>query len=123
MIEVALFYIGLAITVVGGILDVIAAIGFFKFRDFYTRLHAATIGAIGGGFYPLIGLSLISLSLDADPLTKAAFFGVCVVSAAIIALGVPAGTHILARAAYRSRESVPQVVEDKLKEHLEGDGR
>ncbi|MEO3993203.1 MAG: monovalent cation/H(+) antiporter subunit G [Desulfurococcaceae archaeon TW002] len=121
MIEVILFYIGLVLTVIGGVLDVLASIGFFRFKDFYVRLHAATIGAIGGGFYPLIGLALISLGLDLDFQMKTAFFGVCVISAVLIAWGVPAGTHILARAAYRSREAIPQVIEDKLKKYLEGE--
>lgn len=47
VIDALLFYLGVALTVIGGVLDIIAAIGFFKFKDFYTRLHAATIGAIG----------------------------------------------------------------------------
>lgn len=120
MIYVILFYLGISLALAGGVLDVLAAIGFFKFKDFYTRLHAATIGAVGGGFYPLIGLSLVSLSLDIPLQARLAFFGVCVLSAAIIAIGVPSGTHALARASYRSREAAPVVVEDKLKETLEG---
>lgn len=118
MIDSILFYMGIALTFAGGLLDVIAVLGFFKFKDFYTRLHAATVGAIGGGFYPLIGVSLIVLSLDVSTQVKLSFVGVCLLSAAAIALGVPSGTHALARAAYRSREAEPKVVEDKLKEFV-----
>lgn len=120
MIDTIVFYIGLAITIFGGVMDVIAALGFFKFRDFYLRLHAATIGAIGGGFYPLIGVSLMTLGLDLNLQFKLSFTGVCLLSAAIIALGIPSGTHALARATYRSREAEPMVVEDKLREYVEG---
>ncbi|MEM0506237.1 MAG: monovalent cation/H(+) antiporter subunit G [Thermosphaera sp.] len=114
MIDALLFYLGVALTVIGGVLDIIAAIGFFKFKDFYTRLHAATIGAIGGGFYPLIGLALVALGLDVDLQVKLSFAGVSLISAAIIAVGVPSGTHVLARSSYKSGEAKPVVVEDKL---------
>lgn len=118
--DVFLFYVGLSLTLVGGVMDIVAALGFFKFKDFYTRLHAATIGAIGGGFYPLVGLALMTLSLDLAPQVKLTFAGVCLLSAAIIVVGVPSGTHALARASYRSREAKPVVIGDKLREKLEG---
>ncbi|MEM0473670.1 MAG: monovalent cation/H(+) antiporter subunit G [Zestosphaera sp.] len=120
MIDAVLFYVGLSITLVGGVMDVVAAVGFFKFKDFYTRLHAATVGAIGGGFYPLVGLALMTLSLDIALQMKLTFAGICLLSAAIIAVGVPSGTHALARASYRSREAKPVVIGDKLREKLEG---
>ena len=123
MIDWILFYIGLALTLLGGAMDLIASIGFFRFKDFYTRLHAATIGAIGGGFYPLIGLALITLSLDLDIYIKAYISGVCVIAAALIALTAPAGSHILARATHRSGEVVPKVIVDRIKEDMDkGDG-
>lgn len=122
MIDVLLFYTGLVIVFVGGVLDVIASIGFFRLKDFYMRLHAATIGAIGGGFYPLIGLALIALSLDVDIYLKAYVSGVCIIAAILVALGSPAGSHILAKAAYHSGEAKPLVTVDRLREDLEGGG-
>ena len=50
MIEIVfavLFYIGLALVVIGAISDLIGALGMIRFPNFYVRLHAATIGAIG----------------------------------------------------------------------------
>ena len=120
MIDTLLFYTGLVIVFVGGVLDVIASIGFFRLKDFYMRLHAATIGAIGGGFYPLIGLALIALSLDVDIYFKAYVSGVCIIAAILVALGSPAGSHILAKAAYHSGEVKPMVTVDRLREDLEG---
>jgi len=122
VIDVLLFYTGLVIVFVGGVLDVIASIGFFRLKDFYMRLHAATIGAIGGGFYPLIGLALIALSLDVDIYLKAYVSGVCIIAAILVALGSPAGSHILAKAAYHSGEAKPLVTVDRLREDLEGGG-
>jgi len=120
VIDALLFYTGLVIVVAGGVLDVIASIGFFRLKDFYMRLHAATIGAIGGGFYPLIGLALIALSLDVDIYFKAYVSGVCIIAAILVALGSPAGSHILAKAAYHSGEAKPLVTVDRLREDLEG---
>lgn len=122
MINVVLFYIGAALLVLGGILDVIAAIGLFRLRDFYARLHAATFGTIGGGVYPLLGLVLITLGLDMDVNSKAAFAGVALTAALILFLGTPAGSHALARGVYRSREVEPQVVKDELRERQERGG-
>jgi multicomponent Na+:H+ antiporter subunit G len=123
VIDALLFYLGIALVFVGGVMDIIASIGFFKLKDFYTRLHAATIGSMGGGFYPLIGIAIAVLGLDVEFWFKAIFSGITLVGAAIIALGVPAGTHALARGVYRSREAEPSVVVDRLREDLERGGR
>jgi multicomponent Na+:H+ antiporter subunit G len=122
MIDTILFYLGIGLLFIGGVMGIIASIGFFKFKDFYTRLHAATVGAIGGGFYPLLGVALAVMGLDVDLWFKAVFSGVSLITAAIIALGVPAGSHILARSVYRSREVEPTVIADRLREDLEGGG-
>ncbi|MGB9828181.1 monovalent cation/H(+) antiporter subunit G [Thermosphaera chiliense] len=119
MIDQLLFYLGISLLAVGGVLDIVASLGFFKFKEFYTRLHAATVGAIGGGFYPLIGVAFTVLGLDVEFWLKAVFSGVSLVAAAVIALGVPAGSHALARGVYRSREAEPSVVADRLREDLE----
>lgn len=122
MIDTLLFYIGAFLLLLGGVLDVIAAIGLFRLRDFYARLHAATLGTIGGGVYPLFGVVLITLGLDLDVNAKAAFAGVAITAALILFLGTPAGSHALARGVYRSREVEPQVIRDELKEKAERGG-
>ncbi len=120
MIDQILFWIGAAILFMGGLLDVIASIGMNRFRNFYLRLHAATIGSIGGGVYPLIGLSIMVLGLDLPPTFKYYVTGSALVSAIIIVLTSPAGSHILAKAAHKSREVLPAPVGvDRLKEDEE----
>lgn len=47
MIDIILFWLGCLLVVLGGILDVVAAIGINKFNNFFLRLHAATVGTIG----------------------------------------------------------------------------
>jgi len=119
VIDLILFYIGVALVFIGGVMDILATIGFFKFKEFYTRLHAATIGSIGGGLYPLIGVVFIVLGLDIDYNLKLVFTGTSIIAAGIIALATPAGSHILARGVYRSREESPSVIIDRLGEDLE----
>lgn len=117
MIDMLAFWLGCVLLILGGVLDVIAAIGINRFSNFFLRLHAATVGTIGGSVFPLVGIALISLSLDIPETFKFYVTGVSLVSATIIALISPAGTHILARAAYRSSEVKPEpIIADKLKE-------
>ena len=59
-----LIYIGLIMMGVGAISDLIASIGMNRFRNFYLRLHAATIGTIWGAFVPIIGASLVALGYE-----------------------------------------------------------
>ncbi len=120
MIDVILFWLGAALLFMGGVLDVIASIGMNRFRNFYLRLHAATIGSIGGAVYPLIGLSIMVLGLDVPSTFKYYITGSALVSALIIVLTSPAGSHILAKAAHKSREAIPQpAIVDRLKEDEE----
>lgn len=117
MIDVLVFWLGFLLVILGGILDIIASIGINRFSNFYLRLHAATVGTIGGSVFPLIGVTLISLSLEIPATFKFYVAGVSLVSAAIIALISPAGTHILSRAAYKSGEVRPEpIIVDKLRE-------
>ncbi len=113
--------IGIALVVLGAIMDLIAAIGMNRFTNFYLRLHAATVGTIGGSVYPLVGLALIALCSDVFPtLTERLYVaGIALVTAFFVALTAPVGSHVLARAAHRSGEAKhvnPEPVVDKLKE-------
>jgi len=120
MIDEIIFWFGAAILFMGGVLDVIASVGMNKFKNFYLRLHAATIGSIGGGVYPLIGLSIMVLGLDVPATFKYYITGSALISALIIVLTSPAGSHILAKAAHKSRETLPKpVIIDRLKEEEE----
>jgi len=113
-----LVIIGEIMIAVGVISDLIAAIGLLRFPNFYVRLHAATIGTIWGAFVPLIGAALVAAG--ADFLGKYRWFmaGGAVITAILILILGPAGSHALARAAHRSKAAV---VQPKVVDHLEED--
>ncbi len=95
--------IGGALIFIGGLYDLIAAIGVNKFPDFYTRLHAVTIGAIGGAVYPIIGATIMVLGNTELPLSvRASYILPMILIAALIIITAPTGSHAVARAAYRS---------------------
>ncbi len=121
MIEEVVRYIGLVILVIGCFVNLVGAIGLNRFRNFYLRLHAATVGTIGGTFYPLIGLALIAFS--SSGLGSARFFmgGVLLVAAFLLLILAPAGSHALARATHRAGIARPEpAIADHLKEDRGG---
>ncbi|MBZ4654704.1 MAG: monovalent cation/proton antiporter, MnhG/PhaG subunit [Peptococcaceae bacterium] len=72
----------------------VAAIGVLRFPDFYTRLHASGKGDTLGIALSLIGLAIYEgFSLVSLKLMFIVIF---------IFLANPIGTHVLARAAFRS---------------------
>ncbi len=103
---------------VGAIIDVIAALGMLRFPNFYVRLHAATLGTIGGAFLPLIGVTLIAAGAEFLGVYRWFMAGGSFITALLILILAPAGSHALARAAHRSRAAV---VEPKVVDHLEED--
>lgn len=121
MIEDVVMYIGLGMLVLGSVINLIGAIGIYRFRNFYLRLHAATVSAIGGTFYPLVGLALVAFSLV--ELGEWRFFmgGSLLVSAFLLLMLSPAGSHALARATYKASVSKPEpIIADHLAEDRGG---
>ncbi|MGC8982964.1 MAG: monovalent cation/H(+) antiporter subunit G [Desulfurococcaceae archaeon] len=118
MIEPLLFWIGSAMFIAGGVFDFIAALGMVRFPNFYVRLHAATIGAIYGAVMPLIGISLIALGSPEIP-ARYAVAGASFVTALIILIVSPTGSHVLAYAAHKSRAVEWSPVVDHLEEDEE----
>lgn len=103
LLEQASMVIGGVLIFLGGIFDLIAAIGVNKFPDLYTRLHAVTIGAIGGAVYPIIGSILLVLGMPSIPIgVKLSYVLPMSFTAALIIVTAPTGSHAIARAAYRS---------------------
>lgn len=95
--------IGGAIIFIGGLFDLVAALGVNKFPDFYTRLHAVTIGAIGGAVYPIIGSAILVFGVPGLSLSARLSFALpMLVIASLILITAPTGSHAVARAAYRS---------------------
>lgn len=115
MIEAILFWIGSVLFIVGGIFDLLAAIGMIRFPNFYVRLHAATIGAIYGAVLPLIGISLMALGLPELP-GNLVIAGASFITALILLVVAPIGSHVLAYAAHRSRSVEWSPVHDALEE-------
>lgn len=114
-----LIYIGLIMMGVGAVSDLIASIGMNRFRNFYLRLHAATIGTIWGAFVPIIGASLVALGYE--PLGYYRWFmaGAGFVTAFLILILAPAGSHALARATHRARVvKVEPCIADHLDETM-----
>jgi len=114
-------YAGMALMAIGAFCSLVASIGMNRFPNFFVRLHAASVGTIGGAFVPMIGASLLAFTLE--ELGSYRFFigGAGIVAAFFLLILAPAGSHILARAAYLSKaaEVYPKVV-DKLEEDLRG---
>ncbi len=110
--------IGEVLVAIGVFFDIVAAIGMLRFPNFFVRLHAATIGAIGGAFVPLIGVAIMSVGCDF--LGRYRFFiaGAAAVTAVLILILAPVGSHVLAKAAHESRTAV---VQPKVVDHLEED--
>ncbi len=117
-INEVLIYLGEIAIGIGVIADLIAAIGLLRFPNFYVRLHAATVGTIWGAFLPLIGVALVAAGADFLGSYRWFMAGGSLVTAILILILAPAGSHALARAAHRSRAAK---VEPKIVDHLEED--
>jgi len=102
IIDTIILYLGAALVVIGAVYDVIAGIGMLRLPNFYTRLHAATIGAVGGAALPLVGVGLIALVSDQLGPYRVSAAVLCFLAAIAILLSAPTGSHILGKAAYRA---------------------
>lgn len=117
-IDPILVYVGEILVAIGVFCDLVGAIGLLRFPNFYLRLHAATVGTIGGAFVPLIGAALMAIGCDYLGSYRWFMAGGAVVTAFLILILAPAGSHALARATHRAKVVV---VEPKLVDHLEED--
>ncbi len=109
-------FIGMGLVAIGAVCDVLAAIGLLRFPNFFLRMHAATVGIVGGAVVPLIGVALVALGTNALGNATIPFVATSIFTAVFILITSPISTHILAHAAYHSHESVPQPLEyDALK--------
>ena len=111
------FILGAILITIGGICDLLGAIGLLKFPNFYVRLHAATVGTIGGAVVPLFGVTLLALGTEVP--NKYAIAGASLITGIIVLLAAPAGATALAYAAHKAEliEWKPKV--DHLKEAKE----
>jgi multicomponent Na+:H+ antiporter subunit G len=118
IIDLILVIIGGVLVSIGAFCSIVASIGMLRFPNFFVRLHAATVGSIGGAFLPIIGAGLIALGSDFLEPYKWLFFGSLIITAILVMLVSPAGSHALARATHRAKVAP---VEPKVADHLEED--
>ncbi len=107
LINWVLVIVGEALIAIGVFCDIMAAIGFFRFPNFYVRLHALTVGAIGGAVLPLIGIALLVAGCGFLGQYRWYVAGGSLVTAVLILILAPVGSHAIARATYRSRAVAP----------------
>lgn len=119
MIEDILVIAGMIMVGLGAVADLIAAIGLNRFKNFYLRLHAATVGTIWGAFVPLIGASLIATGCECLGMYRWFIAGGGLIAALLVLILAPAGSHALARATHRSGiVRVEPCVVDQLDESM-----
>lgn len=97
---IVLEVLGLVLLFIGAFFELVAAIGMLRLPTFYTRMHALTIGAVGGTVVPLIGVALLAFTrIDVGP-QRFYLAALCIVSAMLILIVAPTGSHTLVRSAY-----------------------
>ncbi len=112
--------VGLILVAVGAFCDIAAAIGINRFPNFFVRLHAATVGAIGGAVIPTFGAGLIALG--SPELGNYRFFvaGVSFTTGLMIMILGQAGAHALARATLKAKAApLEPCVHNALREREE----
>lgn len=100
-----LVVIGQILIAIGVACDLIAAILMIRFPNFYVRLHALTIGSIGGSVVPIIGAIFIALGAPYLGTYRWFLAGAAAVTALFVFMLGAVGSHAIARAAHRSKTS------------------
>ena len=112
----AFIIIGETLVAIGIFCDLMGALGMLRFPNFFVRLHAATVGTIGGAVVPILGAALIAAGAEFLGPYRWFMAGSSVITAILILILAPTGTHVLARAAHRSKAAK---VEPKVVDMLE----
>lgn len=103
MIREALEAAGMALLALGAFAQLVSSVGMHRFKNFYLRLHAATVGSVWGCVYALFGAGLLALGYEALGAYAPFMAGSAFIGAIVILFLSPAGSHALARAAHKSR--------------------
>ncbi len=99
----------------GATLTVLAAVGLIRFRDLFTRMHAATKPATLGLFLILAGTALVM------PQTNTVAKLILVILLQFVT--APVGAHLIGRAAFRAGvEMVPETFLDEPSARLRPGG-
>ncbi|MEM4789671.1 MAG: monovalent cation/H(+) antiporter subunit G [Ignisphaera sp.] len=107
LVEVAR-YCGVSFLVLGCLFEIVGAIGIIRMPDFFTRAHAVTVASVGGAVLPLIGVAMISLSYTELGLGRIYLTCLCIVTALLLLIVVPTGSHALVRAALRTKMKIAE---------------
>ncbi len=109
---------------VGAFFMTLAAIGVWRFADFYTRVHAPTKAATLGLFFLLFGTAIWQ--------GEGVVWAKALLAVLFIGATAPVGAHLLTRAAYRSGirpavdpspdEYAPEVARQRARWHPERPG-
>lgn len=117
LIDWLLVVVGQALITIGIFCDLVASISMLRFPNFYTRLHAATVGSIGGAFVPIIGVAFVAAGSDFLGSYRWFLCGASLVIAFVELLLAGAGSHALARATHRAKVApVRPAIVDQLEE-------
>lgn len=106
IINLVLIIVGKTLVAIGLFCDFAAALLMLRFPNFYVRLHALTVGSIGGAVVPMIGAGLIALGSPFLGDLRWFLAGGAFVTALFTFILGGAGSHAIARATYRSRSAV-----------------
>lgn len=119
ILNVILVILGQILIAIGLFCDFVAAILMIRFPNFFVRLHALTIGSIGGAVVPMVGAGLIALGYQQLGEFRWFLAGGAFVAAFFTFVLGGAGSHAIARATYRSKTAtlrpcyVDQLAEDR----------
>ncbi len=121
LVNWVLVCVGQVLVAIGIFCDLAASIMMLRLPNFFARLHALTVGSVGGAFVPLIGAALIAAGCDFLGPYRWFMAGGAVVTAIVEYVLAGAGTHAIARAVYRARAApLKPIVADKLAEDRGG---
>lgn len=96
----------------GGLFCLLTAAGIILMSDLYTRMQAAS-KAVTFGTTAIVFAAALHFR-EADVVAR------CVLACIFLFVTIPAASHLIARAAYRSGEPVaPETTIDELKQHTE----
>ncbi|MHA6250569.1 Na+/H+ antiporter subunit G [Oceanobacillus sp. CAU 1775] len=114
-VSVIVEYIGVFLIFIGSLMALVSAIGLIRFKDVYTRSHAATKSSTLGVLLTLTGALLYIIGAEG-------YFSVRLVLGIIfVFLTAPVSGHLVTRAAYRSKVKLSEIsVADELKEVIHG---
>lgn len=113
-VNVIFEWVGALLILLGSIIAVISAIGIIRFKDIYTRAHAATKTTTVAVLITLFG-TFIYVWLGEGYMSVRLLLGIF-----FVFLTAPVSGHLVLRAAYRSNvEMTEDAIKDELKPALE----